>query len=139
MNIFGGRGGGTAKWNRNRYTERWSLGVLGLAVALMVGAFVLPGEASGGVSGGGWIPVPPADGGGTKVGDEGKPPQKASQECFNDFIDNQKRCKLLWCEPSSLLWFDWTDCLEPYHGTCQGAAKQVFDCCLAGGPPCGGN
>ena len=138
MKTIGGWGGGSVA--RIRSKQRGTLGALGLSLAFVVSVFVMQGEASAGVYGGGWNPVPPTGGQSTAGGEEEPPPKspKEFQECFDNFLRNQARCKDLWCEPSSILGlYSWTSCKNRFLNSCIQAAETVFYCCMYPGPSCG--
>jgi hypothetical protein len=117
-------------WRSQRGTAGvLGLGLGGLLVALVLGG-VVPGEAMASF-GQGWIP--PIDDDGTQPpGGTGSPPPAPpqSQECMQEYLENSDRCKAIWCQPASFLWFDWLSCDDGNLAACIANAQSVFDCCL---------
>ena len=117
--------------------ERWTLHGVGLGLVFVVGLLVLSGQASGSFKGDGLHP--PLSGEGWSPGhNEPLPPKApwAAQECMDDFLRNEQRCKDIWCEPASFLWFTWTSCDDSELQDCTDRAKATFDCCISGRSPC---
>jgi len=130
MKNFDGRGGRSVR-------RQWSIGGLGLALAFVVGVFALSAEASGNFNSDGFMPPPPGDGWGPT--DDRLPPPKppwTAQDCMEDFLRNEQRCKDIWCEPASFLGFNWTSCDDTELEDCTDKAKTTFDCCISGRLPC---
>jgi hypothetical protein len=127
-------------WGGQSASSQWSMGALGLALVFVLGVAGLSREALGGTFGDGFIPLPPIDGAGQGGGSEPPPkPPMTQQECFDQHLRNQARCKDIWCKPASFIWITWTNCQNHFLDKCIDAAQLVYQCCLTGGTPCGGN
>jgi len=100
---------------------RRALALIGLA--LLVGSTLLPGNPRAG--------VPVLDNPLTPLGPDA-PPQAPvdAQDCLEHFLYNSTRCKGLWCQPASFLWFHWTDCDDGNLQNCIDKVNQAYACCM---------
>ncbi len=96
------------------------------ALALLAAVTVFTSSAW---AGGGPVPIDPPDKPG--IGEGSDAPGKFAQWCFDKHLENQARCKFLWCEHQTLFGiFSWTSCDETNLDMCLQDAEWVFKCCV---------